>query len=111
MLLTWCSTEFPTYSSLWCNPFYKALQNPEDKHRSDASTVCMEINKAVCLWVTLGDRKMICHKAALFRYSDSSCATASRVLGKRQILNRQVWVEWGPAFVVAGPGITLCIVR
>lgn len=71
----------------------------------------MEISKAVCLWVSLGDRKMTCHKAALFRHSNSAGAAASRVLGKRQILNRQVWVEWGPVFVVSGPGITLCIVR
>lgn len=71
----------------------------------------MEINKAVCLWVTLGDRKMICHKATLLRHSDRSRAAASWVLGKRQILNQQVGVEWGPGFVFAGPGITLCIVR
>lgn len=76
----------------------------------------MEISKAVCLWVTLGDRKMICHKAMLLSRSDSSHAVASQVLGKRQTLIQQVWVWLGSCVcdkllgdAIAGPGTTLCI--
>lgn len=82
MLLTWFNPEFPKCSLLWCNPVYKALQNPWDKYRANASINSTEVNKAVYLWVTLGDRRMICHKAMLLSHSDSSHIAACPHLEK-----------------------------